>query len=178
MPKNRCRPFTSEGVGKLSIASMFFGRGVTPSASTLWPRNLRDVAAKTHFAGFSWSPFSAITVRNWRRWAQCSSREALAIKLSSKYVNTKGRRRKRRSMRRWKVWAAFFKPNGMNTYSNSPKGVIIAVLGMSASAMGTWWYPLTKSMHEKYLQPESLAEKSSREGRGYLSSTVDVLRRR
>ncbi len=36
----------------------------------------------------------------------------------------------------------------MNRCSNSPKGVMMAVFGMSAAAMGTWWYPLTRSLAE------------------------------
>jgi hypothetical protein len=64
------------------------------------------------------------------------------------------------------VWAAFFSPNGMYRYSNMPKGVTIAVFGMSAAAMGIWWYPFTRSMMEKKWQPCSFVEKSARDGRG------------
>ncbi len=31
------------------------------------------------------------------------------------------------------------RPKPMKRYSNNPNGVMMAVLGMSAAAMGTWW---------------------------------------
>jgi len=40
-------------------------------------------------------------------------------------------------MRRWKVWAELRRPKGIEVYSKRPKGVITAVLGMSAVCMGT-----------------------------------------
>jgi hypothetical protein len=39
-------------------------------------------------------------------------------------------------MSRWKDCAAFVKPNGMNKYSNKPKGVMMAVFSTSPAAMG------------------------------------------
>ena len=50
-----------------------------------------------------------------------------------------------------------------------PKGVAMAVFGMSASATGIWWYALTKSSFEK------IAEKSCRWGVGYLLGMSLVL---
>ena len=55
---------------------------------------------------------------------------------------------------------------GMKRYSKRPDGVHIAVFGISALAMGTWWYPLTKSILENTVHPSRLAEKSKIEGRG------------
>ena len=36
----------------------------------------------------------------------------------------------------------------------------MAVLGMSAGFIGTWWYPLFRSILEKIVQPAALAAKS------------------
>ena len=41
------------------------------------------------------------------------------------------------SIKRWKVWAAFRRPNG------------IAVLGMSEGSTGIWWYARNRSTFEK-----------------------------
>ena len=38
-----------------------------------------------------------------------------------------------------KTWSAFLSPKGMRRNSQSPKGVITAVLGTSANALGIWW---------------------------------------
>ncbi len=40
---------------------------------------------------------------------------------------------------------------------------------MSAGAIRTWWYPLTRSTTEKNLQPCSFAKRSRMESKGYLS---------
>jgi hypothetical protein len=66
----------------------------------------------------------------------------------------------------------------MNKYSNRPNGVRMAVFWMSAGSMGTWWYPLTRSMTEKNLQPWSLVDRSCNEGKGYLSWMVAKFNRR
>jgi hypothetical protein len=54
----------------------------------------------------------------------------------SRYMNVKGRPPSSESMSRWNVMPAFFKPKGLRTNSNRPKGVIITVLAMSAAAIG------------------------------------------
>ena len=51
----------------------------------------------------------------------------------------------------------------------------MAVLGTSAAAKGTWWYPLTRSSLLKTVQPASLLLRSCMFGRGYLSSVVMLL---
>jgi hypothetical protein len=43
---------------------------------------------------------------------------------------------------------------------------------------GDWWKAFTKSILEKIVQPSMLAERPFRLGKGYLSGTVIVLRRR
>ena len=37
------------------------------------------------------------------------------------------------------VWAVFLRPNGILMNSNSPNGVVNAVLGTSDGATGIWW---------------------------------------
>ena len=82
------------------------------------------------------------------------------------------------SIMRWKAWAAFLRPKGILKNSNSPKGVIIAVLAISTSAIGIWWNPLTRSITENTRLPWRLAAKSCMCGTGYLSSLVATLRAR
>jgi hypothetical protein len=41
------------------------------------------------------------------------------------------------SSSRWNVIPAFFSPNGIRRNSNSPNGMMMAVLGTSSSATGT-----------------------------------------
>jgi hypothetical protein len=41
-------------------------------------------------------------------------------------------------MKRWKDWPALRSPNGMRRNSQSPNGVITAVLWMSPSWTGIW----------------------------------------
>ncbi len=55
---------------------------------------------------------------------------------------------------------------GVQVYSNRPNGVMMAVLGMSAAFMGTWWYPFFRSILEKCVHPAALAAKSSMLGTG------------
>ena len=73
------------------------------------------------------------------------------------------------SINRWNVWAAVFRPNGILTNSNNPKGVAIAVLGMSSFLTGIWWYPLTRSTFENMVHPASSAAKSCTWGIGKVS---------
>ena len=56
-------------------------------------------------------------------------------------------------MNRWNVCAAFLRPKGICTNSNRPKGVVTAVLGMSAGVTGIWWYARTRSSLEKMVAP-------------------------
>ena len=39
----------------------------------------------------------------------------------------------------WNAWAAFLRPKGMRRNSQSPKGVMVAILGISAATTGIWW---------------------------------------
>ena len=76
------------------------------------------------------------------------------------------------------MFPAFLMPKVIRVNSNNPKGVVIAVLGMSAGFMGIWWYPFFRSILEKTVQPAALAMKSIMFGMGYVSGTVTALRRR
>ena len=69
-------------------------------------------------------------------------------------------------------------PKGMYKNSKRPKGVIIAVLGISEFCIGTWWYPFSKSILEKMVEPCKKLERSWRLGRGYLSGVVAAFKRR
>ena len=82
------------------------------------------------------------------------------------------------SLRRCRDWAAFRSPKAINKNSQRPKGVAIAVLGMSSSAIGIWWYALTRSILEKMVQPAMRSLRDCMLGMGYLSGTVTVFRRR
>ncbi len=62
--------------------------------------------------------------------------------------------------------------------SKRPKGVIIAVFGISDFCIGTWWYPFSKSILEKIVEPCKKLDKSWRLGRGYLSGVVAAFKRR
>ena len=53
------------------------------------------------------------------------------------HIVRKASKLNKRSIRRWNVCAAFFSPKGIKMYSNNPKGVQIAVFGMSSAAIGT-----------------------------------------
>ena len=64
------------------------------------------------------------------------------------------------SINLWKACAAFFKPKGILKNSKRPKGVIMAVFGMSSSAIGIWWKPFTKSITENTVMPDNLPLKS------------------
>lgn len=51
----------------------------------------------------------------------------------------------RASISRWWDWAPFFWPNGFRGNSNSPHGVMTAILLMPASWTKIWLYPRTRS---------------------------------
>jgi hypothetical protein len=68
-----------------------------------------------------------------------------------RYTATKSKPAKQDSVKRWNLSGAFMSPNIMTVHSNTPKGVMIAVLYSSPSAMRTWWYPECKSSFEKHL---------------------------
>ena len=55
---------------------------------------------------------------------------------------------------------------------------VFGSFGMSEGLIGTWWYPLTRSILEKTVQPFKCADMSCMLGGGYLSGVVCMLRRR
>ena len=136
MPRYRCSCFMSVGGGKSLNTWTCRFRGEMPRESTWCPKKDKEDAEKTHLAGFICRPLSCKITRTCLRWSMCSASDRLATRMSSKYTNTNGRCRNNLSISLWKVWAAFFSPNGMKRYSKRPKGVQIAVLGISALDMG------------------------------------------
>ena len=66
----------------------------------------------------------------------------------------------------WNMFPAFLRPKGRRRNSNMPKGVMIAVLQMSSSAIVTWYYPFCESSLEKTVEPAILDEKSAMLGYG------------
>ena len=122
--------------------------------------------------------FSLSRLKTSFRWCMWFSGEELATRMSSRYVNTNGRSSNTWSIIRWKVCPAFRRPKGMRRNSHKPKGVVMAVLGMSVSARGIRWYPRTRSIFVKIVLPASLADTSDMFGIGYLSGTVAAFKRR
>ena len=79
------------------------------------------------------------------------------------YIHTIcGMSRKIWSTKRWKVWAALRKPNGITQNSKSPNGVVIAVLQRELADIGIDQYAELMSKVEKILQPLSWLVKSCR----------------
>ena len=148
-------------------------KGLIPLELTVWPRKVTEDLPKTHLSLLMARPASCRrekSCRTWETWASCV---ALAIKMSSRYTKTKGKPRRTLSIRRWNAWAEFLSPKGILRNSYRPKGVTIAVLGMSSSAIGIWWYPRTKSTTENTVAPAVDAVKEWIWGKGYLSSAVE-----
>ena len=50
----------------------------------------------------------------------------------------------------WNAWAELANPIGSRLNSNSPQGVITAVLCLSSSAMGIWWYPFVDLAEQRF----------------------------
>ena len=137
MPRYRWSCFMSVGGGKSLNTWTCRFRGEIPCESTWCPKKDREEAEKTHFAGFICRPLSCRIDKTCLRCTMCSCVVWLAIRISSKYTNTNGRCRNKRSIRRWNVCAAFFSPKGMKRYSKRPNGVHMAVFDISALAIGT-----------------------------------------
>ncbi len=72
------------------------------------------------------------------RWQRCVCLSGDPTRESSMYANTPSKPSVVRSIILWKVCAALESPNGVNKYSKRPKGVMIAIFGMSAVATGIW----------------------------------------
>ena len=97
----------------------------------------------------------------------------LVTSKSSKYTNTKSSPRVTWSIKRWKVWPEFLKPNlKVLVKLNKPKGVVTAVLCTSDGSTGIWWYARTKSIFEKTFDPAKRWVKSCIWEIGYRSGTV------
>ena len=70
------------------------------------------------------------------------------------------------------MWAAFRRPNSIQTKLNSPNGVMTAVLGTSDGSTGIMSYARTRYTFEKILAPCNVGVKSWICGTGYLSRIV------
>jgi len=85
-----------------------------------------DDRPKWHFAELTMRPCSLS-----QRCVKCSSADALATRMSSKYTNKNGMSRSTESISRWNVCAAPLRPNGIRRNSKSLNGVMTAVLETS-----------------------------------------------
>ena len=136
------------------------GSGVMPAAFTRWPRKSMDGWASTHLSGLAVSLAARRRANTSPRCPVCSCSPLLKTKMSSRYGKAKSRSAITRSISRWKVLPEFLMPKVILVNSHRPNGVVMAVLGMSAGFIGTWWYPLFRSILEKIVQPAALAAKS------------------
>ncbi len=69
------------------------------------------------------------------RWMRCSAWERLANIMSSTQAKAKSRTASMRSIIRWSVWPALWKPKGRRLILNAPKGILTTVFSM----LGGWF---------------------------------------
>ena len=62
-----------------------------------------------------------------------------ATSISSKKTKMMGMPWRMPSISLWNAWEAFFIPKGMQSNSQSLKGVMMAILMISADVTGIWW---------------------------------------
>ena len=117
---------TVRGFGYSAMTRNFSGIGLKPSLLIMWPRNSGSVLPNWHL------PTLRRRAKLFKRWktilrcSSCSSGFQEAMRISSKwYLWTY----------LWNVWPPFCNPKVMTVYSNSPNGVITAVLLMSPGAI-------------------------------------------
>lgn len=124
-PTNWCKAFLSPGNRKERSPGVMCGR--TPSALTVWLKNLTSGRPNTHFKkwindlvmlGQSHKKCSEVTKR--------SSGEALKTRMSK----VKSRPWSTVSINHWKIWATFLNLNGVRQNLYKQKGVMSAVLVM------------------------------------------------
>jgi len=126
------------------MATTLLGRGAMPLVETVWPRNSmldshfsalavrRAAVSRLTVSGPLWSSMLLLNTRMLYMYG-----EAFSTPLSMQ------------SMSRWKVLPTLRLPKVMQVNSNSRKGVVMAVFGMSAVFIGTWWYPFFRFIFEK-----------------------------
>ena len=117
-------------------------------------------------------PYSAKRVKRNLKCFLCERCSGLVTNKSSKYTNTKSSPRVTWSIKRWKVWLEFPKPNGVLVKLNRPKGVVTAVLCMSDGSTGIWLYVRIHFFLEKTFDPAKRWVKTCIWGIGYRSGTV------
>lgn len=160
------------------MAETRFLDGSIPFLDTWWLKKSNWSTPTSHLAELMFNPYSSSRLkRSWRCFS-CSSGPRLATKRSSMYAKTKSSPEHTWLTKRWKVCAAFRKPNGILTNSNNPNGVMMAVFGMSSSATGIWLKARTRSTFEKIVHSLSWSEKFWMWGIGYLSGVVIAFNRR
>ncbi len=114
------------------------GPGGCPCRWIVWSRISKEGTAKTHFSRLMVRPLVAKALKKSSRWRRCVCLPGEPTRESSMYANTPSRPSVVQSIILWKVCAALDNPNGVNKYSNKQNGVIIAIFGMSAAAIGIW----------------------------------------
>ena len=118
-----------------------------PAALTWCPRKPNSVVPNWHFSGPIIISYSAKCVRRIFKCFLCVRWSGLVTNKLYKYTNTKSNPRVTWSIKRWKVWPEFLKPNSVLVKLNKPKGVVTAVLCTSDGSTGT------KSIFEKTFDP-------------------------
>ena len=144
----------------------------------MWPRYLIFSWNSEHFDGFTFNPRLPSLVRTSSNLCTVSSNVDPYTNTSS--MNVRRVRKfwspKAASIRRTKVAGALQRPNGILVYSyKHPVPIRKAVLYISSSAIGTWWYPWAKSRLTKNLAPPRASNASSMRGRVYASLLVFAL---
>ena len=138
IPKYRRKARYFSGLTKFTIASTALANGEMPAALTWCPRKLNSVIPNWHLSGPIIIPYSAKRVKRIFKCFLCVRWSGLVTKRSSKYTNPKSNPRITWSIKRWKVWPEFLKPNGVLVKLNKSKGVVTAVLCTSNGSTGIW----------------------------------------